>query len=165
MDHGLHLGCLCFARVLHSYQAGWKCELLVYAEVQSLQCQLWFYKLWLYFLICDYIVESKINARKIKADTTLREKSSVICIGPCVTVAELACRSGWCRAPCVGLRWAFDAASYLDYILTRPNKYIYIIMYKSYVNTYCIPVRLYVCTAMCHSVLYSVSHYSVTCTM
>ena len=28
---------------------------------------------------------------------TLREKSSVICLGPCVTVAELACRSGAVR--------------------------------------------------------------------
>ena len=28
---------------------------------------------------------------------TLREKSSVICVGPCVTVAELACRSGAVR--------------------------------------------------------------------
>ena len=31
------------------------------------------------------------------AQHTLREKSSVICVGPCVTVAELACRSGAVR--------------------------------------------------------------------
>ena len=32
-----------------------------------------------------------------RAHVTLREKSSVICVGPCVTVAELACRSGAVR--------------------------------------------------------------------
>ena len=35
--------------------------------------------------------------RRKASDVTLREKSSVICVGPCVTVAELACRSGAVR--------------------------------------------------------------------